>query len=298
MSVRAPDFIVIGAMKCATTTLHEQLARQPLLFMSRSKEPNFFSDDEVHARGFEWYGSLFQNASDEQLCGEPSTHYTKHPTYPRTVERMARALPWVKLIYVMRHPIDRLLSHYVHEMTTGRTLMSLPEAIDEFPELVDYGRYSMQLKPYLEAFGPRSVLPVFFYRLVSHPQEELERICRFVGYPGRPEWDHSMKPQNVSSERLRKSLLREALVSAPLLTGLRKRLIPKSWIEPLKAFWRVKTEPPRLTPDLEARLQNLFDDDLARLGRWLGIELTCACFRAVAQARSYDWVESERRIWD
>ena len=61
MSAR-PDFMVIGAMKCATSTLHEQLARQPGLFMSTPKEPNFFSDDDVHARGMAWYEALFADA--------------------------------------------------------------------------------------------------------------------------------------------------------------------------------------------------------------------------------------------
>ena len=59
MVIHRPDFIVIGAMKSATTTLHEQLARQPGIFMSRPKEPNFFSDDENYARGWGWYGVAF-----------------------------------------------------------------------------------------------------------------------------------------------------------------------------------------------------------------------------------------------
>src|SRR5580704_13557650 len=108
MVIHRPDFIVIGAMKSATTTLHEQLARQPGIFMSRPKEPNFFSDDEVYERGLPWYLSIFQGAGESALCGESSTHYTKLPAHPRTVERMARALPRVRVVYVMRHPIDRL----------------------------------------------------------------------------------------------------------------------------------------------------------------------------------------------
>ena len=173
---RLPDFIVIGAMKSATTTLHEQLARQSGLFMSRPKEPNFFSDDENYARGIEWYASFFAGAGDHLLLGESSTHYTKLPTHPHTVERMVRALPRVKLIYVMRHPIDRLTSHYLHEVTVGRISVGLEEAVERHPELVDYGRYSMQLEPYLRVYGPESILPVFFDRLVDQPDLELERL--------------------------------------------------------------------------------------------------------------------------
>ncbi len=171
MVIHRPDFIVIGAMKSATTTLHEQLARQPGIFMSRPKEPNFFSDDAIYARGWSWYSALFRPASAADLRGESSTHYTKLPTYPRTVERMVRDLPRLKLIYVMRHPIDRLVSQYVHEVTAGRIAVGLREALERHPELIDYSRYSMQLQPFLDVYGFADVLPVFFPRLVSRSQD-------------------------------------------------------------------------------------------------------------------------------
>jgi hypothetical protein len=290
MRPRLPDFIIIGAMKSATTTLHEQLARQPGVFMTRPKEPNFFSDDQVYARGIDWYASLFGEAGPGTLSGESSTHYTKLPAYPQTVARMARALPSLKVIYVMRHPIDRLISHYGHEVTDGRTTLGIREAVEHLPGLVDYGRYSMQLEPYLGAFGTGNVLPVFFRRVVQCPQEELERIGRFLGLPGRPTWDTTLRPQNVGSERLRRSALRDALVQAPILTPLRKRLIPKRLTEPIKSLWRSGIEPPPLPPDLMARLRDRFDDDLARLGDWLGVRLDCEVFRQVTQARPLDWV--------
>ncbi|HTO70120.1 MAG TPA: sulfotransferase, partial [Myxococcota bacterium] len=80
--MRLPDFAIIGAMKCGTSTLHEQLALRSGFFMSRPKEPNFFSDDDQYARGVGWYAGLFAGAAPGQLCGESSTHYTKLPTYP------------------------------------------------------------------------------------------------------------------------------------------------------------------------------------------------------------------------
>jgi hypothetical protein len=288
---RLPDFIVIGAMKSATTTLHEQLARQPGLFMSRPKEPNFFSDDENYARGFGWYASIFEPADPRRLCGESSTHYSKLPTYPRTVDRMVQALPRVKLIYVMRHPIDRLTSHYFHEITVGRIRVGLEEAIDRYPELVDYGRYSMQLAPYFQAFGSGTIHPVFFDRLLDHPDDELGRIGLFLGVQEPLRWDHTLKPQNVGRERLRNSRLRNAVVQAPVLSALRQKLIPKAVIERVKSFWRVGIDPPRVPPDLEARLRDLFDPDLARLGSWLGTPLDCDSFRSTTAAHPLGWAE-------
>ena len=132
-----PDFIIIGAMKCATSTLHEQLAVQPGIFMSELKEPNFFSDDDQYAKGMEWYLSHFKSAEAKDLCGESSTHYSKLPTYPKTIERIAKYLPDVKLIYVMRHPIDRLKSQYIHEWSQKVISVEINQAIHQYPELID-----------------------------------------------------------------------------------------------------------------------------------------------------------------
>ena len=82
MVIHRPDFIVIGAMKSATTTLHEQLARQPGFFMSRPKEPNFFSDDPIYARGWAGIPRCSGQPRPGDLRGESSTHYTKLPTIP------------------------------------------------------------------------------------------------------------------------------------------------------------------------------------------------------------------------
>ncbi len=289
MVIHRPDFIVIGAMKSATTTLHEQLARQPGLLMSRPKEPNFFSDDRVYARGWSWYSSLFRPGQGGALRGESSTHYTKLPDYPRTVARMVRALPVVKLIYVMRHPIDRLISHYVHEQTTGRIKVDIHEAVERHHELIEYGRYAMQLQPFLDAYGFENVLPVFFPRLVHHPQRELERIGRFLNHDGPLVWDTTLKPQNSGKERLRPSPIRQALVQAPVLCALRQRMLPRNWSESLKDYWRAGIAPPALQPQLIARLRDVFDADLAQLGSWLGITLDCENFRETTIARAHDW---------
>lgn len=289
MVVDRPDFIVIGAMKSATTTLHEQLARQPGFAMSRPKEPNFFSDDRIYARGWHWYSSLFASADEGQLRGESSTHYTKLPDYPRTIARMVRDLPEIKLIYVMRHPIDRMMSQYVHELTTGRIKIDIHTAVERHHELIEYSRYAMQLGPFIDHYGFENILPVFFPRLVRHSQSELERIGRFLGHRGPLRWDTSMKPQNRGKERLRPSPIRQALVQAPVLSTLRQRVMPRHWTESLKGLWRAQIEPPSLRPELIARLHDVFDADLAQLGSWLGITLDCENFSETTTGQSHDW---------
>jgi hypothetical protein len=277
---RMPNFIVIGAMKCATSTLHAQLALQPGIFMCTPKEPYFFSNDEVWSRGLDWYSSLFTPAGKDDLCGESSTHYTKLPTYPHTIERIRKHAPQTKFIYIIRHPIDRLISQYIHEWTEAVISCPIDEAIDRHPELIDYSRYGMQLKPFLETFGPSQILVLFFEQFTRQPQPQLERVCRFIGYPGVPQWKEEIGAQNVSAERLRRSSLRDAIINLPGATFLRRTLVPQSIRDRIKSWWTMQKRP-RLSESSLARLRALFDPDLAELGRSLGMDLTCETYKQV-----------------
>lgn len=289
--IKYPNFFVIGAMKCATSSLHEQLALQPDIFMTELKEPNFFSNDEEYGKGIEWYESLFTSKETDILRGESSTHYTKLPTYPETINRIQEHVPNssdLKFIYVMRHPIDRLVSQYIHEWSQRiiPTNVGINVAIHEYPELIDYSRYSMQLQPYFDRFGKDKVMPVFFERLVSNPQPELERICHFLEYPYEPVWQE-LDAQNVSSARMRKSEWRDFLVEAPILSTIRKNLVPRSVRDRIKKMWTL-TERPELSSESLTYLQEIFDQDLEVLGNWLGCDvLTCDNFKETVKSDTW-----------
>lgn len=287
MSGRLPDFVIIGAMKSATSTLHVQLAAQPGFCMSEPKEPNFFSDADQWAKGMDYYQGLFAAAAPDDLCGESSTHYTKLPDLPDALPRIARHLPQARFIYVMRHPIDRLVSHYVHGWTERTVEGPIDQAAARYPELIDYGRYAMQITPWLERFGPDAVLPVFFERLLAHPQTELERVCRFLGYAGQPLWQHGTH-DNASDQRLRKSPLRDAVVNNPIVTLVRRGLVPQSVRNRVKTLWQMR-EKPVLGDAEKARLSAIFDEDLAALGALLGADLNCANFVSSVRDNALEW---------
>jgi hypothetical protein len=259
--------------------------------MSTPKEPCYFSDDAVYARGIDWYAGLFAGAAEGDLCGESSTHYTKLPTHPRTLERMLRVLPGARLIYVMRHPIDRLVSHFVHEWGENRARGPIDEAVARLPALVDYSLYTMQLAPYLDAYGGDRVLPLFMERVVRHPQEALDQIGRFLGCAAPLVWRAELGASNVGAERLRKSAVRDAIVETPVLRALRRAVVPKPVREWVKGHWRMR-EKPRLSPDVEARLRERFDADLERLGAWLGVPLSCATYRETVTASALGWPQA------
>jgi len=292
--VTLPNFVVIGAMKCATTTLATQLAAQDGIYISDPKEPNFFSDDDIFAKGVQWYTSLFDNAAAGDLVGEASTHYTKLPMYPETIQRFTSVLDDVKLIYVMRHPIDRLVSQYIHEWSQCIVIGSIEEEIGKNPWMIDYGRYAMQLSPWLEAFGPDKILPVFNERLRTHPQQELERVCTFLGYKGAPVWADA-GDQNVSSQRLKKSTLRDAILNAPGLKQLRQGLVPQGLRDWAKGFWQMNSKP-ELSENVRQQLEMLYDDDLQQLGSLLGHSITCANFKSLTESTPMTFVRTQERV--
>lgn len=269
-----PDFIIIGAMKAATTTLYKQLASQPGVFMSELKEPNFFSDDDQFSKGTNWYLDLFRHANEDDLIGEASTHYTKFPTYPKTVSRMLQVLDSPKFIYIIRHPIERLISQYIHEWSQGKISKGINEAIIDNPELINYSLYYTQLSPYIDAYSKSQILLVFFERLKLDPQQELDRICVYLDYQGKMEWCQNLGLSNISSERIRKFPFYDVLIESEIAKHLRRTLIPKSFRKQIKQNFQMKHRP-LLDEQTTRHLEELFNKDLQKLGDLLGISLNC-----------------------
>ncbi len=286
-----PDCIIIGAMKCATSTIHDQLAHQPGISMSEPKEPNFFSDEEQWAKGMSWYESLFDAMPSEDLKGESSTHYTKLPTYLECAKRLHACVPDAKLIYVMRDPVNRIVSQYIHEWSQrviGKEC-SIDEAIRQYPMFVDYSRYAMQLKPYVELFGTQAILPVFFERWMTNPQQELERVTKHIGYGGVAKLVEE-DAQNVSSQRQRMNPTLRAVLEYGPIKKARRTLMPEAMRSKVRSLWTKKTRPV-LSADSLAYLHEQLDPDLHCLGEMLGMKLSCASFKEqVCAGDAPEWV--------
>ena len=286
-----PDFIIIGGMKCATSTLHDQLALHESFFMTNPKEPNFFSNDEIYSQGIGWYSELFSSANKDQLKGESSTHYTKLPEYPDTIDRIVHNYPDLcKFIYVMRHPVDRLISHYIHQWSQGVISCGIDEAVHSFPELTNYSCYNMQLEPYLTRFSTAAVLPLFAERLRQNPQNELQTVFDFLNVIEKPNWDDTLK-SNVSTERVRVCSWRDAIVENPLLATIRKTFVPKKLRTKIRLLWSMK-ERPVLSSATQQYVEEIFDRDLDKLGGKLGMQINCRNFREIiTETQNIFWVK-------
>lgn len=187
---RLPDFLVIGGMKCGSTTLYEHLSRHPDLFLSSPKEPQFFSREPVFARGLHWYRSLFEGAGS-RVCGEASTCYSRAPHFGDVAARIHLHLPDARLVYLVRHPVDRAYSHYRHEaqariVAGGAALPSFEEMLEENDEIVDTSDYWRQLQEYLAHYPREQIHVLSLEDLQSRRDETLAALQQFLGIRIQP----------------------------------------------------------------------------------------------------------------
>ncbi len=128
---RRPDVIVVGAMKAGTTSLFEWLDGHPQCRLSPVKEPHFFSRDERFAQGVENYLELFADVPADLVTGEASASYGDPRVAATVATRIRDVAPDVRLIYLVRDPVARMKSHYLHEFQRSRERRDFLEAIAE-----------------------------------------------------------------------------------------------------------------------------------------------------------------------
>ena len=187
---RLPDFLIIGCMKGGSTTLWKHLDRHPNVFLCRPKEPQFFSRPEAFAKGWDWYRGLFANAASDQLCGEASVCYTRYPTFPDAAVNVAAHLPDAKLVFIARDPVQRAISHYIHNMLlatdAGKPHIGFEEAAQEDPSLLASGEYVDQLERYLQHYNRESLFCTTLEGLVADQVGVLKSLAVFLGVSGAP----------------------------------------------------------------------------------------------------------------
>lgn len=188
-----PTMLVIGAMKCGTSALHHYLSLHPEISMAREKEVNFFfgpeqppHDDEsewwrtgLWHRGLGWYANRF--ADGYAVRGESSPGYTD-PSHPEAAGRIARVVPDVRLVMLVRDPVERAVSQWAHHVRDGDERRPVEEALlDPASQYLDRSRYHASLAPYLSRFDPEQLLVVVQERLLADRRGELSRVFAHVG---------------------------------------------------------------------------------------------------------------------
>ena len=292
-----PDFLIAGVPKAGTTALHAALVRHPGLFLSRVKEPKFFlSDGAPPAHGgpgdvqtyqeHVWrqadYEALFDVAPPGTVRGEATPFYL-HDLAAH--DRIKSLLPDVKLILLLRDPVDRAHSNWTHLWNAGLepeadflTACRAEEARKaagwaQFWQYVGLGQYGRQVQHLFQVFPREQVLLLRYRELKDAPAATLDRVCDFLGVPAgvltaipRENVNRHVVEHNAVNRVLR-GLLRAGggfghRFPLPLRLAARGPL--------LTVLHRKTGHRPVTTPRERATLLPLFADDIALLQQVTG----------------------------
>jgi hypothetical protein len=264
---RRPDFIVLGAAKCGTSTVCAYFEDHPEVFMVPNCDPNFFSRDEHFARGTEWYEALFQPSNGQKLCGEGSCDYAWGERYPETVARMAAYDPGLKLIYMVRHPIDRIVSGWIQNRSDSGDGVpaTLDRCVIEQPdEYIDQSLYWKNLSRYRARFPDEQIFIGFLTDLSRDPEAFFLALTKFLGTEPAPMVKR--KHLNPSAGKVVPSLLYSAVKRLPL-TNVVKEMMPPTLRDTLKRrlFDRRIDDRPQFSPRMRRYVIDAVREDAEKL---------------------------------
>ena len=269
-----PNLIIIGAEKCATTSLHYYLKLHPEIAMSREKELDFFVHELNWQRGIEWYRSNFTGRGT--IYGEASPVYTIYPLFKGVAERMHSVVPEAKLLYCLRDPVDRIISHYVHDYAEGTEYRTIEEALSHLEGnlYVNISKYHMQLEQYLNYFSRSNILIITLEDLYNNRPQTLQKVFGFLGVD---ETFYSPKFSNIRHKSIGK---RRKNRIGLLLKRLSETNAAKMFlVETRRKVGRVlylpfssKIERPKLDENLQGKLIDYLSDDINCLKQFTGCD--------------------------
>lgn len=265
-----PSFIVIGAVKAATTWIQARLQENPRIFMP-GPEPHFFSTG--YELGESHYRSFFEDRpAGADVIGEKSADYLAHPLAAR---RIAGHLPEARLVLQLRDPVERAYSDYKMFYRRG-TLSGPPEDYltnldNPFPRFLADGLYARHLTRWTDLFPAEQILVYLYENVAARPREIVEAVSAHIGV------DPVFEPRSASE---RENNSRAAILPLPV----RKALSPfKDAVRPLRGhrvfegarslLAREMSYPP-LSPDLRARLRDFYARDVESLEAMFGLDLS------------------------
>lgn len=259
-----PNFLLIGAMKAGTTTLYEDLLHVPGVYLPPEKEPDDLAFPEVETdAGLARYTAKFAAGADAPARGDASTSYAKLPTYGGVAERARRVLgPNVRVLYLTRDPIKRIVSQYHHLHGLGLETRSLNTAVLEDETYVAYSQYERQLAPWGAAFGDDNLLVMRFEDYVADRLTCLSEVCNFIGVAPPKEVDDTHRNKSEGKHVVREGSAWARIAQSDFYLYRVKPLLPTSARDKIKAL---------LLPKTRKLDETLSDATLSELHARLGI---------------------------
>ena len=273
-----PNLLVIGAMKGGTTSLWEYLRQHPQVHMSPTKEIHYFDADAHFSRGVGWYERNFEGATDQHaVVGEVTPAYTRFPLHRDVPRRAAALVPGARLVYVLRDPVERIRSHYLHHRMLGMESAPFARAVVEHSTYVDTSRYAMQLEQWMRHFPREQLLVITSEQLRVQQQVTMQQVYAFLGVD--PAWTPTSAELHRTEDKYVPRPMAHRLKTSWLGTRIAEGA-PASLRPVLRRAWALTRHRPDaggadLDPALRAVLADLVRDDARRLPEYLGPEFDC-----------------------
>jgi hypothetical protein len=273
-----PNFIIVGGLKCGTTSIHHYLGLHPEIQMSKPKELNFFVEELNWDLGLDWYASRFDDRF--KVRGESSPHYTNQPRFSGVAERIHEHCPDARLLYMVRDPIKRILSHWVHATGAGyETREMAPTLSEPDSSYIQRSLYWLQLQPYLELFDRSQIEIVTQEELQSEREATMRKAFGFVGVDeGFTSEQFDREWEKSSAKHGDKYQLMERLIKLPGFRSFDRNFdrLPESmrWIveKVVHDPDMPPAEKPKLPDDLFETVRSRFGEDVAALQKFAGRE--------------------------
>lgn len=292
-----PTFLILGAMKAGTTALYTALDQHPDVYMTPVKEPNFFAFAD-HSPDFcapidkrpdginntsvtdlGQYRELFAGASDETARGEASHWYLYHPDAPANIQQY---VPDAKLAAMLRNPVDRAYSEFLHFVRDGdEPITDFSAALDAEEErieknwalgrYVDRGRYDEQVERYLDRFSTEQCRFYLYDDFVENPDEVRRDLFQFVGVD--PSFEPKERRVNASGVP-RSRFLHEVLTAARPIRDAVVPLLPDAVVDWVNDVKNRNLEKPTLDRSVRRRLIETFRPHVRRLEHLLDRDLS------------------------
>ena len=189
-----PSFLIVGAAKCGTTSLYNYLIQHEMISPSIRKEVNFWN--QYPHFGLNWYRGNFpiKSFSKRMITGEATVNYLK---FPSIAKKIKSDLPHVKIIILLRNPVDRTYSDYNYQVNRNkREDLSFEDALtfETFRAINPYwyrthSIYIDEIKPYFDVFPKDQILILDFNELIQNPQKLMDEVCEFLKIPKKNDWN-------------------------------------------------------------------------------------------------------------
>jgi len=232
-----PNFFIIGAPNSGTTSLWYLLRQHPSIYLPDIKEPRFFSSKDFK-NNLETYEDLFKEAKQEHAVGEASVNYSETHIWPKVPRRIANYNSQAKIIYMVRHPLERIESCWKQALSSGHwkkrfyTDKKMPldfnQAVREYPHMLGTTKYWKHLSAYRDYFSDKQIKLLFFSDFIENPSVQLETCCEFLGVDGTFIFENADTPRNATAN---KKMERPLIVKIKQLKIIEmvKKVLPDAW---------------------------------------------------------------------